>query len=1203
VHDDCNDESNFAFEKLPQSLHRKMIGQFFLLLLFLLIPISVFGTVVFVSNSRGNDSASCGSAMSPCASIDFAVGRAADNDTISLAAESFPLWSTVVVKQNGLILTGPASGDRASVVHRAPLSGPMFVANGTVTAFSMFNLQFIGGTNASVLYFNATDDLELLAIENASFVDFRRYALEHEVTDHDHEWFLYAIIALEREPSVNGTHASMATVRMRNLQFRNITTAKLNDTEPSASVGIDIARQEFVKGVCLGLEFGSNLNASIDVELSGIEMHDCRSLDGNWYQGVVAVGFDQQNSSLRFSDLSIQNSTGAVLVDRRTVAQSTLSANSATIEFANCSIRNTVMVAGNPAVQLTVEGTTNIRVADSEISNTAQWVQNEAIGSLVPSTALRIDMGRAKFNVNNTYAQGFVDIDNCVFRTNSLSLLSAKGACVIATGAMALSTTVIVRNSLFEDNHVCDDCLDDLYTGGALQLASSEYAPECAISHFKMLLVEDSTFRRNSAARGGAIGLDMACTNVVLNATFRRSIFDSNVAASARNGAGGAIVFSTPSTGVFAGSSVVTVEDCLFQNNSAMISGGALALTQSEIADNGPFANVVIQRTSMFGNRALKDTQLSLTVVGTILIANSSIGATGTDEQLLTLQTLGGELDVEDSMLLCASGDYMALTNDSRSSSITGQLTRVVVLCSTCAHGTYNLAGEPAIYSTSGIVHFSPFQCHQCPIGARHNCTGDAVGASPSFWSSPPRDANATMLVDFHVCPAHYCCGDVDGCERVDACDNNRTGSLCGACLPEFVHAFSLHDVCVPKDVCSDTVVWVGNTVVVLACAAFVLYLFLRKSATSDGLLKVLVSFCNIAQVVVSNSIELGRVGETSQSAFGSFIRSVFSLLSGMVEVHSSTIAYCPKASMTSLEKLMMPLSVPIVLIGFWALLSLLALVLWRCRRHRAIQRPSLMSGQTQSDDGDADAVVNERLHDRIRETAQYRIFAALLTLLDFSLFIVVGVCVSMLNTVMIRSALDQPPTRRFWKAGDIECEPKFTAAAIVLLLVMLLTPVALIIVQRRKRDSILGVAVVDTFQSAMVPRARLYVFAITVRRASMAFVNAFVTLIDLRVVLIRTILLQAFLLHLFVRQPFASKWVNRADELSMLVLLGVMMLQSSPSDNTGAGVAELGVVRIVQMVILAVGATILLGAFVVKMLPKRLLRSCKIGIQRANDK
>jgi hypothetical protein len=78
-----------------------------------------------------------------------------------------------------------------------------------------------------------------------------------------------------------------------------------------------------------------------------------------------------------------------------------------------------------------------------------------------------------------------------------------------------------------------------------------------------------------------------------------------------------------------------------------------------------------------------------------------------------------------------------------------------------------------------------------------------------------------------------------------------------------------------------------------------------------------------------------------------------------------------------------------------------------------------------------------------------------------------------------------------------------------------------------------------------MVPRARLYVFAITVRRASMAFVNAFVTLIDLRVVLIRTILLQAFLLHLFVRQPFASKWVNRADELSMLVLLGVMMLQS----------------------------------------------------------
>jgi hypothetical protein len=279
--------------------------------------------------------------------------------------------------------------------------------------------------------------------------------------------------------------------------------------------------------------------------------------------------------------------------------------------------------------------------------------KNEAIGSLVPSTALRIDMGRAKFNVNNTYAQGFVDIDNCVFRTNSLSLLSAKGACVIATGAMALSTTVIVRNSLFEDNHVCDDCLDDLYTGGALQLASSEYAPEVrdlslqdAARRGQHISAQQCSSRWCHRPRHGLHQRGTQCQPFAALYLIPMLLRVREMALA------GAIVFSTPSTGVFAGSSVVTVEDCLFQNNSAMISGGALALTQSEIADNGPFANVVIQRTSMFGNRALKDTQLSLTVVGTILIANSSIGATGTDEQLLTLQTLGGELDVEDSMLL-----------------------------------------------------------------------------------------------------------------------------------------------------------------------------------------------------------------------------------------------------------------------------------------------------------------------------------------------------------------------------------------------------------------------------------------------------------------------------------------------------------------------------------------------------------------------
>jgi hypothetical protein len=71
------------------------------------------------------------------------------------------------------------------------------------------------------------------------------------------------------------------------------------------------------------------------------------------------------------------------------------------------------------------------------------------------------------------------------------------------------------------------------------------------------------------------------------------------------------------------------------------------------------------------------------------------------------------------------------------------------------------------------------------------------------------------------------------------------------------VHAFALHGACVPADVCSSTRVWTGNSLVVLAASALVVYAFRRASATTDGMFGVLVSFVNVAQVVVSNTVAL----------------------------------------------------------------------------------------------------------------------------------------------------------------------------------------------------------------------------------------------------------------------------------------------------------------------------------------------------------
>lgn len=249
----------------------------------------------------------------------------------------------------------------------------MFVVNGTVTAFSMFNINFIGGVDARVLLFNATDQLSLLAIENASFVDFLLRPLFPSTRI---EWFLYAIICLLREQSVSGSSGSLATVRMRNLAFRNITSTVQGKID--SSVGIDVAEQvadskDYVPGLCVGFEFGSNLNASISVQLSGIETLDCWSQDGGGYQSAIAIGFDQQNSTIHLSNMSFRNSTKAVAVRRAATQLPLFTKAPSTIMFANCSIRNTVANEGNIAVQVQVEGLTNIRMFGSEISNQLQW--------------------------------------------------------------------------------------------------------------------------------------------------------------------------------------------------------------------------------------------------------------------------------------------------------------------------------------------------------------------------------------------------------------------------------------------------------------------------------------------------------------------------------------------------------------------------------------------------------------------------------------------------------------------------------------------------------------------------------------------------------------------------------------------------------------------------------------------------------------
>jgi hypothetical protein len=112
------------------------------------------------------------------------------------------------------------------------------------------------------------------------------------------------------------------------------------------------------------------------------------------------------------------------------------------------------------------------------------------------------------------------------------------------------------------------------------------------------------------------------------------------------------------------------------------------------------------------------------------------------------------------------------------------------------------------------------------------------------------------------------------------------------------------------------------------------------------------------------------------------------------------------------------------------------------------------------------------------------------------------------------------------------------------LLCVVLITPVALIVWRRFRAHSPAGEAVYDVYQSAFAPHAQLYNFAIVGRRVAVAFVNAFVGDSELRVLLIRSVLVIACTMHVYYGAPFASKWVNRFEAASLCALLFASMIQ-----------------------------------------------------------
>ena len=92
--------------------------------------------------------------------------------------------------------------------------------------------------------------------------------------------------------------------------------------------------------------------------------------------------------------------------------------------------------------------------------------------------------------------------------------------------------------------------------------------------------------------------------------------------------------------------------------------------------------------------------------------------------------------------------------------------------------GSAILHGESNLYSNEGVnvasILIEP-NCSSCPVGA--NCD-EHIQVLPNYWGYKDQYDQVRMI----RCPNGYCCQDDGTCKRIDACNEHRTGPLCGKC-------------------------------------------------------------------------------------------------------------------------------------------------------------------------------------------------------------------------------------------------------------------------------------------------------------------------------------------------------------------------------------------------------------------------------------
>jgi len=254
---------------------------------------------------------------------------------------------------------------------------------------------------------------------------------------------------------------------------------------------------------------------------------------------------------------------------------------------------------------------------------------------------------------------------------------------------------------------------------------------------------EDSIFERNLGLIAGAVLVSNGYT------TFQRCAFRNNFAIEYSGH-----VYSAYGTGR------VDFRDCLFSSTKKNITINDTTFYKTTFFLSESRGPINLQNTTMVSSAA---ESYSYSVIH---ISNG--GFVYTDDNSTIQCEIGNKLELDNAthFVYTEKNNRVCRKN----------VTVLKYSCNLCGPGFYSMQKGVS----RGLVINNTLKCLQCPFGA--TCIRRNIAAKPNFWGYPVNTNPPSLRLI--LCPEHYYQKPSLDSKGYNSCQGNRSGTLCGSCIP-----------------------------------------------------------------------------------------------------------------------------------------------------------------------------------------------------------------------------------------------------------------------------------------------------------------------------------------------------------------------------------------------------------------------------------